>query len=142
MLKLHECTHAAQLFFNSARVGRDNVEVGQRNRDLTAPNFEITHHFKSGSSCRLIWGNTLLAFGVEPPNEPGKLNLQPRHVGSLIRQHGLVVQVFTQVFDTCPTSQRLRSISQKHSNDQSIALPISADRFIQRVIFPGFHSQF
>ena len=54
-LKLHECAHVAQLFFNSARVGGDKVEVGQRNRDLTAPNFETTYHIKSVSSCLLIW---------------------------------------------------------------------------------------
>ena len=51
LLKLHEGPHAAQLFFNSIRVGADKVEVGQRDRDLTAPNFEVRHHFKSGGSC-------------------------------------------------------------------------------------------
>ena len=51
LLKLHEDLHAAQLLFNSVRVGGDNVEVGQRNRDLTAPNFDVSRDFKSGSSC-------------------------------------------------------------------------------------------
>ena len=54
----------------------------------------------------------------------------------------LVVLVFTRVFDNCAASQRLRGISQKCLNDQSIALPISADRFVQQVSRPGFHSQF
>jgi hypothetical protein len=45
LLKLHECTYVVQLCFNSARVGgkccRGKVGVGQGNKDLTAPNFEM-----------------------------------------------------------------------------------------------------
>jgi hypothetical protein len=42
LLKLHQCAHLTQFMFNSARAGRDNVDVSQRKSDLTVQNFEKT----------------------------------------------------------------------------------------------------
>ena len=57
LLKLQESLHAAQLLFNSGRVSREDVKIGQRNKDLTALKYELAHDFKSGSLYRLMWGN-------------------------------------------------------------------------------------